>query len=277
MLVRCQFALQKNSWVFQKVTKKKNRKGATKRRQPFPVKKVIVTAGKSLIGLVAIGLTAVSMQFIFGLDIRLMNVKDIEIETPLVYQDETQLMNVLNSRKDQSFLLLNTIELAEELELLPWIRKAAVQKRWPATLVLTVSEHEPVAVWNQSAVLNGEGMPLERPVADMSLAELSGPEGAPETVMSHYLQFGQIFQEFGFRIAAVDLKARGAWSLTLHKGIEISLGQKEVLERSRRVVKVLRSDNFDIDNIETIDARYPNGAAVKLKQETAEVEHDIAA
>lgn len=212
-----------------------------------------------------------------GLDIRIMTLTEFDIVTPLVYQDEAQLSAVLESRLGDSFLFLDTMELVREVEALPWIRTAAIQKQWPSKLSVTVTEHEPVAIWNRSAVLNNEGLPLRRPVAQMDLAELSGPEGRSEEVMSHYLQFGKIFREVGFRVSSVDLKARGAWTVYLENGVKIRLGEDQVLKRSRRVVRILTSDDFDLETIETIDVRYPNGAAVRLKQETVEVENDIAA
>ncbi|EAR08929.1 cell division protein FtsQ/DivIB [Reinekea blandensis] len=257
--------------------KKTVKKGATRRREPFPLKKVLKVLGK-VTGLVILaGVLITGFRLLMGLDISVMTVSAFKVESPLVYQDEAEMNALLSRHLGESLLLLDTIALARDIEALPWIRSAAVQKQWPSLLLVQVSEHEPVATWNRSAVLNNEGLPLERPVAQMTLAELSGPSGRPEEVMSHYLQFGKIFREVGFRVSSVDLKARGAWSLYLDNGIQIRLGEDQVLERSRRVVRILTSDDFDVNNIDTIDVRYPNGAAVRLKQETVEVENDIAA
>lgn len=269
--------LPTRSLVLQKVSKRKSRKGATKRRQPFPIKQFARALGRGvIIGLVGVGLFA-GGRLLVGMEFKLMPVNNIVLATPLVYQDEVQLMSTVDVYKNSSLLWLDVSELASTVEALPWIRSAAVQKQWPASLKVTVTEHEPVAVWNQSTVLNSDGLPLERPVAQMSLAELSGPAGKPEMVMTQYLQFGQIFQEEGYRVTAVDLKARGAWTITLNLGVKIRLGEKDVLKRSRRVVKVLNSLSADVEQIELIDARYPNGAAIRYKQDKAEVENDIAA
>jgi cell division protein FtsQ len=256
----------------------KRSKGATKRRQPLPVRKWAGYFVK-FIGVVA-GFVALWFVTVVIRDVRWrpLAVTQYALTSPLIYQEEAQLDDVLQEYLGKSLFFLDLLELNARLEALPWVRQSSVLKTWPGKLTVTLTEHEPVAFWNGEDVLNSEGIPLSRPMAELKLASLQGPENQSAYVMENYLQFAKIFREQNVMVEKVAMRSRGSWSITLRSGIEIFLGEKEVLERSRRVVKFMNSNVFGLDNIKYIDARYPNGVAVKLQDENSlEVKNDIAA
>ena len=256
----------------------KRTKGATRRRNPLPIRKWLLAVSK--IAIVASVLVSVwfGAQMVKSVNWRPLAVSDYEIEASLVYQDEYELKSVLDHYIGQSLLTMDLVSLNQELEQLPWIRQASVLKRWPGKLVIEVVEHEPVAFWNDSDVLNSEGIPLTKPAADLKLASLFGPEDKSSIVMENYLQFARIFRDQETQVTEVSMRPRGAWTITLGLDLKIELGEKEVLERSRRIVKMMNNHDFDALNVEYIDARYPNGVAVKIKKANSlGVENDIAA
>jgi len=260
------------------LTAKKRTKGATKRKTPLPIKKWLLIFSKVAIACSLL----VSLWFGFGalssISWRPLAINGYDVKTPLVYQDEKQLTAVLDSYVGFSLLTVDLKELNNTLEQLPWVRQASVLKSWPGKLIVDVVEHEPVAFWNGTDVLNSDGIPLAKPVSDLQLASLYGPEGKSSTVMTNYLQFARIFSGQRVQVTEVLMRPRGAWTVTLGSNLKIVLGEKEVLERSRRIVKIMNNADFDVENIEYIDARYPNGVAVKMKEELLlGVENDIAA
>lgn len=253
-------------------------KGATKRREPLPFKKWLKRVG--LLVVVLIGSLAIwqSSVWLLGITWQPMAIKSHQVKQTLVYQDETELGQVLNGFNGQSLLFLDLVTVKEQIENLPWIKSASVMKRWPGELVISLQEHEPVAYWNSEQVLNSEGIPLTKPVASMALAELNGPQDQSESVMQQYLQFAQVFKDQAVAVKQVKKEPRGSWALQLSNGIEVKLGEEHVLERSRRVVKVLIAQQLKPNSIEYIDARYPNGVAIKyIKQNELEAPDDIAA
>lgn len=260
-------------------TKRAKSRGATKRKQPFPLKVVLLWLKRAVVSVAVLGLLILLGRVVVNVEWQPMAVKDFELTTTLVYQNGEPLDELLDSYRGASLIFLDVENLNSQINGLPWISRTSVQKVWPGTIRVSVVEHEPVAIWNEISVLNSEGKPLEKPVAEMALAKLQGPAGAPEKVMEHYLQFSQIFKEYGHQVTQVTMKARGAWSLKTQEGIEIQLGEKDVLERSRRIVNVLTHSQLPDQKIEYIDARYPNGIAIKFTDiDTAEVvENDIAA
>jgi cell division protein FtsQ len=193
-----------------------------------------------------------------------MPVQDYVIVEPLIFQNSSAVEVVLQSYLTRSLLMLNLTEVQRDLEQLPWIAQASVIKSWPGTLVVLLVEHEPIALWNGQRVLNSEGIPLDKPMANLRLASLNGPDNSAARVMEQYLQFTQIFAVLGTQLVQVSMQARGSWYVQMDNGITIALGERNVLERSRRVVRLLQSKAHTDERIEYIDARYPNGIAIRI-------------
>jgi cell division protein FtsQ len=191
-------------------------------------------------------------------------IKEVRLSSVLVYQDREEFDRVMQLYMNKSLLSVDVELVRKTVEQLPWISSAAVAKVWPGTLTVDVTEYQPVAVWNGHKVLNSEGLALERPVSEMVLAQLNGPEFRAFEVMEHYLQFAQVIDSLDAQVKEVTLHPRGAWQLEITGGISIALGDRNVLERSRRVVDVIKAHD-NLERIQTIDARYPNGVAISYQ------------
>ena len=62
----------------------------------------------------------------------------------------------------------------DSLVKVPWVRAVALRRAWPMTLEITVSEHEPLARWNDSALVNVQGETFSADY-DGELPQFSGP------------------------------------------------------------------------------------------------------
>jgi len=246
------------------MTAKKNTKGATRRKRPFPIREWSEVVFRFLPWALMVAATVVGLRLIGKVDWQPMALSSYKVSEPFVYQDEQAFKDVMAGYLFRSLLFLDLKKMQEEIESLPWVYEARVMKRWPGMVSISIVEHEPVARWNGNKVLNSEGIPLQKPVAQMALASLVGPENGAGIVMSQYLQFTQVFEGLGLQIQEVTMHPRGSWYLKMENGVSIALGDKNVLERSRRVVRVLGSATYDGHEIEYIDARYPNGVAIRI-------------
>jgi len=218
----------------------------------------VLAVGASLVGLTLV------LTWLARLQWQPMPVQDYVIVEPLIFQNSTAVEDVLQSYLTRSLLLLDLMDVQRDLEELPWIAQASVIKGWPGTLSVVLTEHEPVALWNGQRVLNSEGIPLNKPMVNLSLASLEGPDNSAVQVMGQYLQFTQIFAVLGTQLTQVSMQPRGSWYVKMDNGITIALGERNVLERSRRVVRLLQSKSYSSEQIEYIDARYPNGIAIRI-------------
>lgn len=201
---------------------------------------------------------------IIALEWRPLAVESYQLSSHLQFQDEHEIELIIDRYRTTSLLFIDLKQIQTELTSLPWVSEVTVEKKWPGSLAIDVVEHQPIARWNGEKVLNSEGIPLNDPNIAFDLVSLTGPAYSAEKVMDQYLQFSRIFDSLGLHLQGVTMHPRGSWSLTLDTGITIALGDKNVLERSRRVVRVIQSASFDSEEIEYIDARYTNGVAIRL-------------
>ena len=70
------------------------------------------------------------------------------------------------------------------VEALPWVERARIQRRWPNSLHVTVTEQTAAARWGESGLLNTRGELFVRSAAHVpaELPRLSGPDGTESQV-----------------------------------------------------------------------------------------------
>ncbi len=166
-----------------------------------------------------------------------------------------------------SYFATDLSRVKTQLEMLPWVKSAAVGREWPGTLTVSVREHEPAALWNGQAMISAEGQVFrpESPAAP-NLPRLSGPPGRAGEVLERARAFRSELAALGLGIERVSLEARGAWTLLLDNGIRVSLGRDRVEERFERFMTVYESRLAPVaPGISGVDARYGNGVAVRWR------------
>ena len=219
----------------------------------------------SVVVSVAVALSVV----VFG--VRWVTPTDIRwtIAGELLFQDRQQIMDVLASHVDEdtTYWRLSLSEIETDLRQLPWIDQVSLERQWPDQVQVTLVEQTPLAFWNDHAFINSRGEVFGPSQLTFDLPRLSGPDGRAEDVMANYLRFSQMFSAMGYRIQALTLAQRGSWEVTLDNGVQVKLGQRNILQRARRVARVLAEtkDGGRANDIATLDARYQYGVAVAWK------------
>ncbi|MFG1497676.1 cell division protein FtsQ/DivIB [Saccharospirillum sp. HFRX-1] len=243
---------------------RKRKQGATLRKSPLNWRKPLRYGLRALAGGVVLALLITAGRWVLGLEVNWqpLALNNWALDEVLVYQSRADLDDTLAQYQGRSLLLISPEAVRKDVEALPWVSQALVSKVWPDQLQIHIEEHQPVARWNGEQVLNSDGEPLSRPVADLVLADLRGPSGQAKRVMDQYLQYSRVFVDSGVRLAGVRMHPRGAWDLQLDNGIQVALGSSDMLDRTTRVVALLERRPLELNDIEYIDARYPNGVAV---------------
>jgi cell division protein FtsQ len=151
------------------------------------------------------------------------------------------------------------------VEALPWVERARIQRRWPNSLHVTVTEQTAAARWRESGLLNTRGELFVRSAAHVpaELPRLSGPDGTESQVAQRYLSVQGRMLEAGMRIAALRLDERGAWEMDLDSGVTVRLGRREVDERIDRFIHTASQViSHRLNEIAYVDMRYSNGFAI---------------
>ena len=181
------------------------------------------------LGLLAYGATSwVAAQPWFALH-------TIEVKTPVAHVTEAQIRLVAERQVRGTFFTVDLEHVRNSLEKLPWVREARVERRWPDTLVVSLVEQEPLARWNDDALVSKAGEVFVA-AADQPLPRLSGPEGSSVEVVDAYRRYQAALAPLGMTIDELRLSPRRAWRMRLDTGMQLALGRTQTDRRLARFV-----------------------------------------
>jgi cell division protein FtsQ len=163
------------------------------------------------------------------------------------------------------FLHADLQRIRAQLEELPWIYQATVQRRWPNALEIHVVEQLPIARWGDSGFLNHEGEVFQSDSSQdwQALPRLQGPEGGAKTLVAGYQRLVEILAPLHLSVAQLTVDERGQVEVVLAGGMQLLLGGEDFLERMHRFVALYRSElAARAAEVERVDLRYQTGVAV---------------
>jgi len=206
--------------------------------------------------------------------------RTIEVKTPVAHVTEAQIRLVAERQVRGTFFTVDLEGVRNSLEKLPWVREARVERRWPDTLVVSLTEHVPLARWNDNALVNETGEVFVAAVAQR-LPRLSGPEDGSAEVVAAYRRHQAALAPLGMTIDELRLSPRRAWRLRLDNGMTLALGREQTDARLARFVALYPrlfgaqpatpvaaaapgvAPTAPITPV-TVDLRYPDGFAVRM-------------
>lgn len=159
----------------------------------------------------------------------------IEVKTPVAHVTEAQIRLVAERQVRGTFFTVDLERVRNSMEKLPWVREARVERRWPDTLVVSLVEQEPLARWNDDALVSTGGEVFVA-AADQPLPRLSGPEGSSVEVVDAYRRYQAALAPLGMTIDELRLSPRRAWRIHLASGMTLALGRLQTDARLARFV-----------------------------------------
>lgn len=201
--------------------------------------------------------------------------RNIEVKAPVAHVTEAQIRLVAERQVRGTFFTVDLESVRNSMEKLPWVREARVERRWPDTLVVSLTEHVPLARWNDNALVNEAGEVFVA-AADTRLPRLSGPEDSSDEVVAAYRRHHAALAPLGMAIDELRLSPRRAWRLKLDNGMTLALGREQTDARLTRFVALyprlfgaqaaVSADAPAATPMTpvTADLRYPDGFAVRM-------------
>jgi cell division protein FtsQ len=178
-----------------------------------------------------------------------------------------------------NFLLVDVDGIRHTALALPWVSSVNVQRVWPDTLRVSITEHVAAATWIETGaeaatgLLSTSGRLFTPELASYPdrLPTISGPHDTHGALLGHYQAMNQTLLPLGLRITHLTQDARRAFHLTLDNGIELALGRSDSYARLMRFVYAWPVLQAPGTQPAVIDLRYSNGLAVRwLQQESGE-------
>ncbi|MFD1384957.1 cell division protein FtsQ/DivIB [Rhodanobacter aciditrophus] len=199
----------------------------------------------------------------------MFDVRVVEIAGDLKYADPIALQQYYDQLLGDGLFDRSMAELTQFAQQPEWVDRAKIRRVWPHSIRIEVTEHRPLAFWNERQVLTAEGKVIApKNLPDLPLTSLVGPADTETVVLDQFSLISQMLSTSSLKVVKLELEDRGAWDIWFDNGIGVKLGRNDVLDRLGRFVAVYKSDlSGRIDQISSVDARYPHGVAVKWKLE----------
>ena len=199
--------------------------------------------------------------------------RHVVVDGSLARTSRAHLEMVIREELKGTFFTLNLAGARTSLQRVPWVKSVALRRQWPDRLEVTVVEHEPLARWNDTGLVDTEGEEFSAEFDD-DLPQFSGPDGTATQVAQRFHQFTSVLAPYALAIAEVRLSPRGGWRLRTagRNPLAIELGRDAAGERlarfaafQARTVGALARAGTPVDYV---DLRYRNGFAVRVPEST---------
>ena len=193
-------------------------------------------------------------------------IKTVVVESELKHVTKQEIRDIAANYLRDGFFTIKLANFENDLEMIPWVFKANIKRKWPSKLIIQIEEQTPHFRWTGQSLLNMNAEPFL--VSDFDaynqLPKLSGLAGREQYLARLYQQYNKRFRAIGLSIAAVDEDARYDKVITLTNGISINVGREHT---SQQIERCLRSfEKFNKEEraaIVSIDLRHSNGFAVR--------------
>ena len=187
-----------------------------------------------------------------------------------------------------NFFTVDIAGLRKSLEKLPWVRNVSIRREFPNSLAVEFEEHQPLAHWNDGALVNRQGEVFVAETAQQ-LPSFIGIEGSSAEVAQEYEKFSRQLAVLKLSITRLVLSPRHAWQMQLSNEMVVQLGREDMQQRLARFVAVypysldtMRYEATTGHEVRTgaqvgahdlkirfVDMRYRNGFVVRAGQGNA--------
>ncbi len=201
---------------------------------------------------------------------------------------EPAIRATIAGRISGNFFTTDLEEVRAAFESVPWVRQAMVRRVWPNGLEVTLREYQPLALWNDSQVLDVDGRVFTANQAEAEevdgrpLPVLGGPEGSGQLVKQRLHELTEWLRPLNRVPTRLILSDRYAWRAQLDNGLVLDLGRDPnnawseeqpgdthgtvpVRVRVQRFVQSVQAVEERLGRpVIYADLRYPDGYAVRL-------------
>jgi cell division protein FtsQ len=215
-----------------------------------------IAAGSGELGAELLRMTARA-----GLGVRTITV------TGRVQTRPADVVAALGVREGAPLLGFDTALARAELERLPWIKSAAVERRFPDTVLVRLTERVPLALWQahgRFAVIDTEGKEIRKvdPGAFRHLVVVVGDD-APRHAEG-LLALLASEPDLKKRVSAAIRVAGRRWDLMLAGDIRVQLPEQEIGAAWQKLAAAERKEKLLDRAISQIDLRSPDRMTLRV-------------
>lgn len=192
-------------------------------------------------------------------------VRQVALHGTLRHLDPAQLREIVEDALTGNMLTQDLAGLERRLEQVDWVRRARIQRHWPATLRIEVVEQVPVARWEAGGFLNEWGerfTSVDRP--EPSLPRIAGMPGRGAALVGYAERIRALLAPHGMRLVRLEETRFRELRLAVLSGMRFTLGRIRPIERLARWLRYREAyARIQPAPDMIIDLRYPNGFAAR--------------
>ena len=198
-----------------------------------------------------------------------MTVSDIRVEGRETTDRET-ILAALGAGPGTPILAVDPTRAKDQLEALPWVRSAVIERHMPGTLYVRLVERKPLALWQHGGKIElidhgGEVIPVVRLDQFAKLPMVVG-EGAARHA-AELLQMLASEPELAARVTAATRVGDRRWNLRIDNAIDVLLPAHEAANAWSQLARLERSSAISKRDLQTIDLRLPDRLVLRVSPE----------
>ena len=193
-------------------------------------------------------------------------VSNIEVEGRET-TDVATVMAALSAVRGTPILSVSPHRAKQQLEALPWVRSATIERRLPGTLFVRLVERRPLAVWQHGGIqqlIDQEGAVI--PVDDLSrfarLPIVVGDDAAANAAALLGMLASE--PELATRVTAAIRVGGRRWNLRIDDIIDVLLPEESAETAWSRLAELERANALLKRDVQTVDLRLPDRLVLRV-------------
>lgn len=180
--------------------------------------------------------------------------------------DGDALLSALGIRAGDAILAFDLTEARERLERLPWVASATVERRLPDTVVVRLTEHKAMAIWQnkgKQVVIGRDGSVLTEQGAGQfpELPLVVGPDAPQQAAtLLAVLAAEPVLQA---RVEAAVRVGGRRWDLRLDNGVTVKLPETDLTGALHLLADMEEKERLLERDVVAIDLRLPDRMVVQ--------------
>jgi cell division protein FtsQ len=181
------------------------------------------------------------------------------------------ILTAVHANRGDPILGIDIDAVRERLEDLPWIVKAGVERQFPDRLIVSVTEAEPMALWqrNQKLFLVSRGGDV---IETANIAKYANllivvGEDAPKQAQTLFDILAQT-PDLRPRVTAAVLVGKRRWNIRMDNDVDVKLPEDGAAAAWKRFADLNKQNDLLSKDISVVDMRQPDRVVVRQAHPT---------
>lgn len=186
--------------------------------------------------------------------------------------DPATILAALAAHRGTPILAVSPARAKQQLEALPWVRSAVIERRLPDTIYVHLDERKPLALWQHAGrieLIDREGavIPVTRLDRFSKLPMVVGEDAAGHAV--ELLAMLATEPDLASRVTASVLVGGRRWNLRIDNAIDVFLPEAEAVAAWARLARLERANGLLKRDVQAVDMRLPDRLVLRVAPQPA--------